>query len=111
VVRPVRIQVLDGEVVAVEDAETSEPVDEPLASFPTIEDLFAEIEEALLQEAFRIQATYDDDFGYPIEVSIDFIENAVDDEMAFRVAEFATLPHLLISANPGPTPVPRDGPG
>jgi len=98
VVRLLRIQVLDDEVVAVHDVETGEPVTQPIASFPTIDDLFAEIEDAIQRKAFRIQATYDDERGYPIDVSIDYIEYAVDEEMAFQVREFEVLPQLSFAS-------------
>jgi hypothetical protein len=97
-IRPVRIQVLEDEVVAVRDVESGQPVTEPLDSFPTIEDLFDEIEDALDREAYRLEAMYDVQFGYPIDVSIDFIEHAVDEEMTLLVSEFEVLPALALAA-------------
>jgi hypothetical protein len=79
------------EVVSVYDVETGEPVTEPLATYPTVEELFAEVEDAIRREAFRLQAAYDDELGYPTNVSIDFLEYAVDEEMAFVVSNFEIL--------------------
>lgn len=38
-----------------------------------------------------VVADYDADMGYPISVSIDFIEDAIDDETAFAVSSFQLL--------------------
>lgn len=89
-VRPVRIDVRFGEVSAVTVVETDEPLAD-LSSFPTIEDLFAEIEDAIERDAYSLDARYDGDLGYPVDVSIDYIENAVDEEMAFKVSSFRDL--------------------
>jgi hypothetical protein len=90
-VRLVRIEVLDGVVSSAVYVDTEEPIAEPLSSAPTIEDLFDEIRDALDGTAFSVTADYDADMGYPIRVSIDYIENAIDDEMAFDVSLFQLL--------------------
>jgi hypothetical protein len=89
-VRPVRIEVRFGEVTAVTVVETGEALTD-LGAYPTIEDLFAEIEDAIEQDAFSLDAQYHGDLGYPVEVSIDYLENAVDEEMVFRVSSFRDL--------------------
>lgn len=88
--RPVRIEVRFGEVTAVTVVETGETLADP-SSFPTIEDLFDEVEDAIRRDAFSLDVQYDDDLGYPIEVTIDFDEQAQDEEMAFRVSAFRDL--------------------
>lgn len=90
-VRPVRIEVLDGVVSSAVYVDNEEPIASPLTSVPTIEDLFDEIRDALNGMAFSVTADYDADLGYPIGVSIDHIENAIDDEMAFNVSLFQLL--------------------
>ena len=89
-VRPVRIEVLGGIVNSAVYVDTEEPVS-PLTSVPTIDDLFDEIQDAMDRMAFSVIADYDADMGYPTSVSIDFIENAIDDEMAFIVSSFQLL--------------------
>jgi hypothetical protein len=88
-VRPVRIEVLDGVVNSAVYVDTEEAL--PIASVPTIDDLFDEIGEALEGTAFSVVADYDPDLGYPTSVSIDFIEFAIDDETAFTVSSFQLL--------------------
>ena len=87
-VRPVRIEIRDGLVSSAVYVDTEEPIPPPLTSVPTIDDLFDEIQAAMDGMAFSIMADYDADMGYPTNVSIDHIENAIDDEMAFTVSSF-----------------------
>jgi hypothetical protein len=96
-VRPVRITVSDGVVVAAVDPGTNEPLNPPPDGFPTIDDLFDEIQDAIDREADSVDATYDGALGYPVQVFIDWIENAIDDEMAFQVSEYVgALPALEV---------------
>ncbi len=89
VIRPVLIDVLDGEVSSATFLDTGEPVTDPAAGLPTIEDLFEEIQSAIDRNAHSVVARYDPDLGYPSEVSIDFLENAIDEEMAFSVSSLS----------------------
>jgi hypothetical protein len=88
ITRPVRIEVWDGVVVSAVDPDTGDPLDPPQEGFPTIDDLFDEIQEAIDREADEIQASYDEDFGYPVNVFVDWITNAIDDEMSFQVTDY-----------------------
>jgi len=88
ITRPVRIEVWDGVVVSAVDPDTGDPLDPPQEGFPTIDDLFDEIQESIDREADEIQATYDEDLGYPVNVFVDWIINAIDDEMSFHVTDY-----------------------
>ncbi len=90
-VRPVRVRVLDGIVASAVYADTEDPISLPLTSVPTIDDLFDEIADAMDATAFAVVAEYDADMGYPTSVAIDFIEDAIDDEVAFTVSSFQLL--------------------
>lgn len=85
--RPVLITVQDGVVIGGVDPETLEPIEPPPGGFPTIDDLFEEIRQALAT-ADALDASYDGTRGYPVSVSIDYLKNAIDDEMAFNVSGF-----------------------
>ncbi|MCG8466881.1 MAG: DUF6174 domain-containing protein [Gemmatimonadetes bacterium] len=87
-VRPMRIEVLGSIVNEAVYSDTEEPVAIPLEQVPTIDDLFDEIQGAIDDDAFLVDATYDPDRGFPTSVSIDHIELAVDDEQAFTVTAF-----------------------
>jgi hypothetical protein len=90
IIRPVRIRVQDGVVVSAVDPGTGDPLDPPQDGFPTIDDLFDEIQEAI-DGADQIEASYDEDRGYPIHVFMDWITNAIDDEMSFQVTDYADV--------------------
>ncbi|KAL3930202.1 MAG: hypothetical protein SGARI_004551, partial [Bacillariaceae sp.] len=62
----------DGENTEVERARSSDVVF-TTTTFPTIPDLFREIEDGLKNEAFRVDTTYDEEYGYPIRIWIDEI--------------------------------------
>jgi hypothetical protein len=50
----------------------------------TIDDLFALVDHALSRGADSLSVIYDSELGYPEYVSIDFSEQAVDDEIRFQ---------------------------
>ena len=83
-VRPIRVEVRDGAVVGAVFADDGEALPAEIEP-PTVALLFEEIQTAIEREAHAILASYDDALGYPLDVSIDFIAEAVDEEMAFRV--------------------------
>lgn len=91
-IRPVEIEVRDGAVAAVRVLETGEPEEffDPEA-FPTVEDLFQTIREALDRDPFRIRAEYDDLLGYPRDVFIDFEQNVIDEEFGFVTSDLEPL--------------------
>jgi len=85
VIRRVRIVVRSGSVTAATYVDDGAPVSGDLEDVPTIETLFEEIQDAIDREAHVLTASYHAALGYPTAVSIDYIENAVDEEMAFNV--------------------------
>lgn len=86
-IQPVTIEVRAGELFAVTSRETGEPVDpEIVGDFPSVEDLFEEIREALRREPFRFEATYHATLGYPQEMFVDFEERVDDDERSFTAS-------------------------
>jgi hypothetical protein len=91
--RPLRIEVRDGEVVRALPAGSEEVLDDGAAldGIPTIDDLFKWILDAIEHEAAQIDATYDEQLGYPHDVFIDRIKQAIDDEFSFEVTNFQAL--------------------
>lgn len=87
--RLVTITVRAGEVASVAYVDTGQPTERPLADFPTVDDLFEVIRDAIHRDAFSIAATYDEELGYPTGVSIDYRENVADEEMGFVVSALA----------------------
>lgn len=86
--RPQRITVRFGNVVSNVDAETGQPVVVLMNLMPDVPGLFALIREAIEQNAHRLDVSYDATYGFPTFIDIDYIKNAVDDELQIRTSEF-----------------------
>ncbi len=57
--------------------------------FVPIEGLFALIQNAITQNAARIEVSYDETYGYPAELFIDYDERMADEEDRFTISSFA----------------------
>jgi hypothetical protein len=89
---PVAIEVSDGEVVRVTLQETGEDLPpSELSDYPTIDDLFELIDNWLSLDPYDARAEYHDELGYPVDVFIDFIENAIDEELGFVASGLVEL--------------------
>jgi len=89
---PVRIVVRDGSIQSLTLVSTGAQVPPQFAgAYHSIDGLFAVIDDALRRKAVRLDAAYDDRFGYPTSVSIDYIANAIDEEFSFVVQSFSPL--------------------
>jgi len=91
----VRITVIDGVITAVHDVDSGTDLDSSEFRFyETVDDLFDIVRDALTN-ADSIEVTYDEKLGYPTQITIDFIANAIDDELwitASGVAPLLTTP-------------------
>jgi hypothetical protein len=84
-----RIEVKNGVVASVKDAQTGQAVDPKfLERYTTIAKLFEIIRDAEARKADRLEVQYDPQFGFPTRAVIDYITNAADDELAFEVEGF-----------------------
>lgn len=91
--RPVQIEVRDGTVVSKSYADNGQAVNNDFfESYDTMDELFAVIEKAIEDEADVIDIAYHPDYGYPEQISLDYIKEALDDEVAYRVLTFSVLP-------------------
>ncbi|GAB5520816.1 MAG: hypothetical protein RhofKO_30670 [Rhodothermales bacterium] len=73
-----------GEVL--QDDFSNGPVLERLGGdVPTIDDLFTIVKDALRESADDLDVDYDPTYGYPTSISIDYLEDAVDDEVGYTV--------------------------
>lgn len=94
-IRPVHIQVENGQVtsgVFLDDGESVAPAD--LELYPTIDDLFAQLQDAIQAEADSIAASYHPELGYPTEAFIDFDRQTIDEEQGFTAGNLAPLEPL-----------------
>ena len=60
--------------------------------FATIDRIFAEIEADLAGAADQVTVTYDPTYGFPVDLTIDYVQEATDDELYITVSDFETLP-------------------
>jgi hypothetical protein len=92
---PLVIEVQDGDVVSMEYQNGNEIEEvnlEQFQKYDTIDDIFAELEKALNGEADKVTVSYDETYGFPTQIDIDFIEEAIDDELYLTVSDFEVLP-------------------
>ena len=93
---PLVIEVQDGEVVSMEFQNGAE-IDPSLRQdlfdkYATIDGLFAELETDLNGAADKVTIEYDETYGYPTKADIDFVEEAIDDELYLSISNFEALP-------------------
>ena len=93
---PLIIEVQDGEVVSME-FQSGNAIDPSLRAdlfdkYATIDRLFTELEADLNGKADAVTVTYDETYGFPTEVQIDFVQEAVDDELYLTLSNFEELP-------------------
>jgi hypothetical protein len=89
----VLVTVRSGTVVSQVYEQSGNPVNPMDPSWwPTIDGLFALIQDAYDRNAAVIQVAYDPDLGYPTSASIDYDLGLGDDEHAFTADQFVPLP-------------------
>ncbi len=90
---PLSIEVKDGQVVSMIYNDGSAVPDnerEFFAQYETINALF-DYTKGAMRDADEIHIQYDSTYGFPSSVQIDFIKNAVDDELSLNVQGFEPL--------------------
>lgn len=93
---PLTVEVRKGEVVSMTYADgtqvgAAEPGREFFDRFATIDRLFADLESGDSSKADKVEITYDPTYGFPAQVSVDAIQNAVDDEYSVQISNFEAL--------------------
>lgn len=91
---PLIVEVQDGKVVSME-FQNGNPIDpgsrELFEKYATIDRLFTELEADLNGAADEVTAKYDATYGFPTEVTIDFVKDATDDELYLNLSNFEKL--------------------
>jgi hypothetical protein len=91
---PLTIEVANGAVQSMSYSDGSPVPPDQLASFArysTIEAVFSLTADAL-HRADEVKVAYDRTYGFPSTVQIDYMKDAVDDELALSVTSFQPLP-------------------
>ena len=94
--QPVMITVSGGVIESVVYAESGElvqsgdpPVVVGLPRYHNIESLFEVIQDAIDNEADQLTVSYDSEFGYPMNIEIDYMINSIDDEYILTTNAFS----------------------
>ena len=85
-----QVTVDGGEITAVNSADPNVETIPAPERFVAIEALFALIQEAISQNAARIEVSYDETYGYPVNLFIDYDERMADEEDSFTISSFST---------------------
>lgn len=93
---PLSIEVRNGQVTSMTGSDgtpvpESDPNFEFFTRYATIDRLFSELETQLNGGAEEVTVSYDPTYGYPAEVYLDMIKQAIDDELSLTVSDFAVL--------------------
>ena len=93
---PMTVEVKDGKVVSIADVNgndftATDPMSDFVLQYATIDRVFSELQSDRIKKADKLTVSYDPTYGFPVEVSIDFIELAVDDELYLSVSAFEPL--------------------
>jgi hypothetical protein len=85
---PVRVTVANRAVASRTYVATGLPVPTQWAPlFPAVEGVFAIVSEAIDRKAHELDVEYDASRGYPKSANIDYVEQAVDEELIIRLRE------------------------
>jgi hypothetical protein len=93
---PLRIEVLNGEIVAMfsADGDLIAAADQDcryFSRYATLDRLFAELQSGLNGQADQVTAIYHSVYGFPMRINMDRIKGAADDELELTVSEFEKL--------------------
>ena len=83
-----QVVVADGTVTAVHSAAADVETIPAPERFLSIEGLFALIQDAITRDAARVEVSYDETYGYPVELFIDYDERMADEEDRFTISSF-----------------------
>jgi len=93
---PLTIEVSNGEVVSITRADgtvvpETDPSYEYFAKYATIDRVFSELNAAANGGADEVKVTYDSTYGFPEQIEIDFVKDAIDDELTLTLSGLEQL--------------------
>lgn len=93
---PAKIIVTDKKISQVFATDSQEPVSidstQNYADFyPNINGLFNLIQDATERQADQLDVRYDDKYGFPLDIDIDYSKEMVDDEIEYRITSFSNF--------------------
>ncbi len=92
---PLVIEVQDGNVISMQ-YQSGKAIEESnrelYQRYGTIDKIFSELDKDIQGEADEVIVSYDATYGFPTQANIDFIKNAMDDEVTLTISGFEKLP-------------------
>lgn len=86
--RPMNISESNGEITSATYADTNEPVPDNIRqSLQTVDQRFAQLQNAYENGAARVDVEYDPQFGFPTSVFIDRSELIADEEVSYTITD------------------------
>ncbi len=93
ITNPVRLIVKNNAISSVTYRDSGALVaDKYKQLFPDIEGLFAFLEKTIANNADKIDVSWNESYNFPQTISVDFVTNAADDELSFKVLAFTPSP-------------------
>lgn len=87
-----RVWVFDGRITLAHHPHIDDPITaEVVATIPTVDGLFDLIAEAIANAAHEVRVRYEPDTGAPLEIRIDRIRQAIDDELFIETSNFGVV--------------------
>ena len=83
-----QVTVSGGSVTSVDSADPGIGAIPAPERFVPVDGLFALIQEAITNNAARIEVSYDETYGYPVDLFIDHDERMADEETSFAISSF-----------------------
>lgn len=93
---PITIEVNNGEIVSMTSAkgiavDSTSPLKEVVDQYSTIDRVFLTLKADQTGDADEVVVAYDPNYGFPVNVAVDNIKEAVDDEISYQVSGFEIL--------------------
>ena len=88
----VTVEIMQDNIQSVTVVSTGLPIENmSIDAWLTVTELFAAVEQAILEDAHELQVTYDLELGYPEFVFIDREEMIIDEEMGYQVFDLEVV--------------------
>lgn len=93
---PITIEVTNGEVISMISGkgtviDSANPLYEIANRYSTIDRVFLALEADQTGDADEVIVEYDPTYGFPANVAVDNIKEAIDDEISYQISNFEVL--------------------
>ena len=93
---PITIEVMNGEIVSMTSGkgtaiDSTNPLYEIANRYSTIDRVFLALEADQTGDADEVVVAFDPTYGFPANVAVDNIKEAIDDEISYQISNFEIL--------------------